>query len=146
MVWLWAGDPRKRVLVYGVWYHQERIARQVNRQLRVHGLAPLPHERLYVLEDGIVRLLRELGWLDSNPPSSASEGEPPQAKRERMLADVRRELAERGVAGSEEQAAIGLLDSFLTQAQQAQKMSPPRGGWVARVHAAKLGVYGRRAL
>jgi hypothetical protein len=149
VVWLWTGDPRKRVLVYGVWYHQERVARAVNRQLRAQGLATLPRERLYGLEDSIVHLLRANGWLeqDQSPSSPEPEGKAsPHAKREHMLAEVQRALAERGVAESE-QAAVGLLvDSFLAQAQQAQELSPLRRGWIGRVQAAKLGVYGKRAL
>jgi hypothetical protein len=70
VVWMWTGDPRKRVLVYGVWYHQEPVARQVNRQQRAQGLESLPRECVYGLEDGIARLLRANGWLDQgqSPP------------------------------------------------------------------------------
>ncbi len=65
---------------------------------------------------------------------------------ERMLADVKRELADSGV-GESERVAIGmLLDYFLAQARQGERMSPLRRWWVGRSQAAKLGVYGRRAL
>jgi hypothetical protein len=149
IVWLWMGDPRKRVLVYGVWYHQEQVARQVNRRLQAPGLAPLPREQLYVWEDGLVRLLRERGWLDHGQPPleqgghrTAREVPPPET----MLAKVLHERAYHGM-GASERAAIGLLlDHFLTQAQRAEQMSPLRRWWVGRSQAAKLGVYGRRAL
>lgn len=154
VVWLWMGDPRKRILVPGVWYHQEVVARQINRELRRQGLAPLPRERLYALENNLVRLLRVSGWLNAGAAAAQrSGGRSPQVlqvreapSRESMLAEVQRELVSTGV-GDSERVAIGLLlDYFLARAQQAEQMSPLRRWWAHRSQAAKLGVYGQRAL
>ena len=63
LVWLRIGDPRKRVLVSGVWYQQDRAAGVVNRRLRAQGLAPMAPQRLYQIETVLVRWLNEHGWL-----------------------------------------------------------------------------------
>ncbi|HEV2237215.1 MAG TPA: hypothetical protein VGR57_11190 [Ktedonobacterales bacterium] len=148
VVWLWTGDPRKRMLVYGVWYHQERVARQVNQRLQAQELAPLPQEQLYALEEGVLRVLRARGWLDPSPAARA-DGEPPAARAapapEQMRAAVQQEVTPSG-GEAERAAAVWLLDDFLAQAQHAAQMSPRRRGWVSRLQLAKLGVYGRRAM
>jgi hypothetical protein len=149
VVWLLVGDPRKRVLVPGVWYHQERLARQVNRRLCAQGMAPLPSERLYALEEGVVRVLRAQGWL--NPPPAARANDVPSATRaasapEQIQAVVQQEVLASGGGEAERAATVWLLDDFLAQAQHAAQMSTKRRLWVSRIQAAKLGVYGRRAL
>lgn len=148
IAWLRVGDPRKHVLVYGVWYHQEKVARQINRQLRARGLAPLPRERLYTLEEGVLSVMRAKGWLvygeawlDGGRKRTAVE-----VPLETMVQETLQEPAFQSAGGTERVAIELLLTYFHTQAQRAQRMSPFHRWWVGTGQRGKLGVYGRRAI
>jgi hypothetical protein len=148
VVWLRMGDPRKRVLVYGVWYHQQKVAREINRRLGQQGLAPLSRERLYALEEAVLGLMRARGWLvygeawlDGGRKRTAVAIPP-----ERMAHEALREQAFAQLGESERVAVELLLTYFQTQARRAHQMSPLRRWWVGTGQRGRLGVYGRRAL
>lgn len=148
IVWLRAGDPRKRVLVYGVWYHQQQVARHVNQQLEARGLEPLPDEQIYALEEAVLRLMRAKGWLvygdaylDGGRKRTAI-GVPP----EQMVREALHERAFQDVSKSERMVITLLIPYFLQQAQHAERMSPLHRWWVGTGQRGKLGVYGRRTI
>lgn len=148
MVWLRAGDPRKHVLVYGVWYHQEKVALEVNRQLQASGMESLPDERLYALEESVLRLMRTQGWLvygdaylDGGRKRTVIEVPP-----EVMVREALHERAFRGVGESERMAIALLIPYFRAQAQRAEHMSRLHRWWVGTGQRGKLGVYGRRTI
>lgn len=148
IVWLRMGDPRKRVLVYGVWYHQEKVACQVNQGLQARGLAPLPEERAYALEEAVLRLMRARGWLaygdaylDGGSKRTAVNVTPEQMAREAL-----REKTFQGLNDSEREAIMLLLTDFQAQARRAEHMSRLHRWWVGTGQRGKLGVYGRRTI
>ena len=147
-VWMRLGDPRKRALVYGVWYHQERVARRLARELQAQGLAPLPQDRVYALEEAVLRLMRARGWLvygdawmDGGRHRTAVT-----VPLETMSAEALRQPAFQGADESTRAAIEWLLEYFQTQAQRVQHMSPLHRWWVGWAQKGRLGVYGRRAL
>lgn len=148
IVWLRLGNPYKHVLVYGVWYHQEKVARQINRQLRQRGLAPLPHERLYALEESVLQVMRAKGWLVYGEAwlDGGRTRTPVEVPLETMVHETLQEPAFQSTAETESIATELLLTYFHTQAQRAQHMSPFHRWWVGTGQRGKLGVYGRRAI
>jgi hypothetical protein len=147
-VWVRMGDPRKRVLVYGVWYHQARLARQTARHLREQGLAAVPQMRLYALEDELVRLLHTHGWLAIGHPRLA-DGRPSDVQAVApadIPAIMLQEPAFHGVSEAEREAIRFLLTQFLALAERAEHMSRWRRWWVGTAQVGKLAAYGRRAL
>ena len=143
IVWLRMGDPRKRVLVYGVWYHQEKVARQINHELRARGLASLPQERLYTLEDSVLRVMRAKGWLVYGDAWLAGgrqqQAAPVDVTPETMWREALREPAFESLDETE-RVAVGLpLALFQTQAERAQHLSPLRRWWVGTGQHGKLG-------
>lgn len=148
LVWLRMGDPRKRVLVYGVWYHQEKVAHRINHKLQSRGLEPLPHDHLYTLEERVLGLMRARGWLvygeawlDGGRKRTAVE-----VPLGAMIQEMLNEPASQKLGDTERAAIELLLTYFKTQAQHAQHMSPLRLWWVGTGQRGKLGVYGRRAV
>jgi hypothetical protein len=70
-VWVCMGNPYKQVLVSGVWYRQDKVAQLIFDELQALQLRPLPIERIYALEDDVVRLMHQhellvhgKSWLD----------------------------------------------------------------------------------
>lgn len=148
IVWLRMGDPRRRVLVYGVWYRQDKVARAITRQLQERGLPSLPQARVYALEEDVLRLMRARGWLVFGDASldggqqRTAVAVAPETMVDRILQDPM--FAD---AGEAERVAIEyLLGYFHVQAQRAQHLSPMRRWWVGSSQRGRLGVYGRRAV
>lgn len=148
IVWLRMGDPRKRVLVYGMWYHQDKVAREVNRQLQTRGLAPLPDERLYALEEAVLRLMRTRGWLVYGDTylDGGRKRTPVEIPPDEMAREALREKAFQGLGESERMAITLLLADFQAQARRAEHMSRLHRWWVGGGQRGKLGVYGRRTI
>lgn len=156
-VWLRFGDPRKRVLVSGIWYQQDRAAELVNRQMRARGLAPLAPARLYTLQTGLVRWLNWHGWLGSaaagparapspvSPPGGA-RGTPGVADADVVQAAMREQAAYRALGESEREAVTLLIPYFLDLARRGQRQSPIARWWARTGQLARLGIYGRRTL
>lgn len=146
-VWLRMGDPHKRVLVYGIWYREDKVARLVAQHLGNRGLAPIPAEQLYTLESDLVSLMHERSWvvngrawLDGGQKRTAVEVPPDE-----MLQIALREPAYHHATGSEREAIRFLLEYFLAQARRAEQLSPIWRWWVGTAQIGKGMVYGRRA-
>lgn len=160
-VWLRVSNPRKRVLVYGVWYYQQRAARPVIERLQALGLPLLPKERVYALDEAVVGELHGQGWLVHG--KAWLDGEPRTA-REASLAEIvaavqrglQNPIPEEEDAGenafiyqdtpSEREAVAVLVDYFLRRAEKAKRMSPVARWWVGSGQIGKWQVYGRRAI
>ena len=145
-VWLRLGDTRKRVLVYGVWYHQEKVARLIAQQLREEGQTPITKERHYALQEQIVRLLHTERWLIHDKEwLDGKNVVARQAPQEEIIAETLRapEFAES--SGSEREAVRLLVTYFLRRADSAKHMSPLARWWVGSAQIGKLQTYGARA-
>lgn len=148
LVWLLLGNPYQRVLVYGVWYYQDRVARLVHQALADQGLPPLADETVFTLEEQVRQRMRRERWLLYGQPwldgtRLASVPPPPLAT---MMQVVLKKPQFQGASSSEQAAIEFLLTYFLTQAQQAQQMSPMKRFLVGRLQLSKLGSYGGRAV
>jgi hypothetical protein len=165
IVWLRIGDPRKRVLVPGVWYQQDRAAEFANRQLRARGLAPLSPRRLYAMEAGLVRWLtwhqrlgpgavpRGQGRPPGSPPAGPAPSGPSEAREvpgvaaaDEVLAAIERERDYLAASEAERTAMKALIPYFLDLARRGERQSPLARWWVRTGQLARLGIYGRRTL
>lgn len=153
--WLQMGDARRRMVVYGVWYHQETLARQVNGRLREQGLTALPRKQLYQLEEAILLLLHERDWLGPQfiPSFRGGKLTSPMAARPSAAAmtdEIIGELGDQddqGVhAGPEvrRQAIRTLVEYFLAEAKRARQRSALTREWVGRSQLAKAFTYGEK--
>lgn len=141
VVWLRIGDPRKRILLYGVWYHQEHAARAVRRQLRAQQLPLLTGEQIYTLEDEVVRLMGKEGWLERAADKTAQE-----VPLDEMYQFVMRRHRYRNATEAERVALHALLDYFITRARTVRHMLPLVRWWIGSGQIGKMMTYGRRDL
>lgn len=146
-VWLRTGDPHKRVLVYGVWYHQKKAARHVLGQLRLQQLPLLPLEHLYDLEDQLLSFMHEQGWLTHGKAWLDGAGKTPvDVSIAEMWDVVLRQRAYRNSSESERAAIRVLLEYFVTRAQRVKRMSRLSRWWVGSAQVGKAMTYGRRPI
>lgn len=156
-VWLRIGDPRKRVLVSGVWYQQDRAAGVVNRRLRAQGLLPLAPERLYQIEGVLVRWLNQHGWLGPGvtgpgyglPPAAWPQGAAEAqevAEPDVVLTAVEGERVYLAADETQRAALRILIPYFLDLARRGERKSALARWWARTGQLARLGIYGRRTL
>lgn len=161
LVWLRVGNPRKRVLVYGVWYYQQRAAGPVIERIRTLGLPAMAQARLYALEEAVVGELHAQGWLVHGKVWLDGEQRTARiAPLTEIITAVQHGL-ENPLSGddgaganafvyqdvpSEREAVAILVDYFLRRAEKAKRMSPVARWWVGSGQLGKWQVYGRRAI
>jgi hypothetical protein len=160
-VWLRMGDPRKRVLVYGVWYYQQRAARPVIERLRSLGLPPIARERLYALEEAVVGELHAQGWLAHG--KAWLDGEQHTAREApltEIIASVQHGLRDQRSGDEaaredafvyhdtpgEREAVAALVEYFQKRAEKAKHMSVIARWWIGSAQIGKMQVYGRRSI
>lgn len=147
LVWLRAGNPYKRVLVYGVWYHQDKVARLTQNDLAARGLKPLPKERIYALAAALIQTMHQQHWLVNG--KVWLDGGTTTAKDltvTEMLEVVLHQPAYQQSGKSQRAAIAFLLSYFKTEAQRAQRMWPFHRWLVGTAQIGKRQVYGRRAI
>lgn len=147
-VWLLLGNPYQRVLVYGVWYYQDKVSRLIQQALNAQNLPALPDETILALEEQTRQLMHRERWLvydhkwldgvrlDSIAPPSLEE----------MMQTALKKLPFQPSNPSEQAAISFLLNYFFTQARQAQNLSPLKRFLVGRLQFAKGGSYGGGSL
>ncbi len=145
-VWVRMGDARKRVLVYGVWYHQEKVARLIARHLRDEGKPTVSMERLYELQEQVVRLLHTQRWLSHG--KTWLDGRNTivrEASLEAIIAEILSEQEFATISSSEREAIRFLVAYFIQQAEHAKHMSPIVRWWIGSAQIGKMQTYGARA-
>jgi len=147
LVWLRTGNLYKRVLVYGIWYRQDKVARLVQHELQNRGLKPLPTERIYALEFTLVHFMQAQHWLVNGKTwLDGGNYTPKEIPTAEMLGVVLSQPAFQQSSKAQRAAIEFLLDYFKAEAQRAQRMSLFHRWLVGTAQIGKRQVYGRRAI
>jgi hypothetical protein len=145
-VWLRIGDARKRVLVYGVWYHQEKVARLITRELHAEGQPIVTKERLYELQEQVVRLLHTQRWLTHGRTWLDGRNTiAREASLQEITAEVLTEPEFATIPAPERETVQLLVAYFLQRAEHAKHMSPVARWWIGSAQIGKMQTYGARA-
>lgn len=153
--WLQMGDARRRMVVFGIWYHQGKLAHQVNERLRAAGLPTLAKECLYQLEEDVLLLLHHHDWLGPQfiPSFRGGKLTSPTIARPSVASMTDGIIGELGAQHDQgtyappevrRHAIRTLIEYFAAEAERARRRPGLTREWVGRSQLAKAFTYGEK--